>query len=624
MASSSDGERPGMTILERWYGRDEPPQELRWLRAGDLLVALDGADMRYVRLGELELVRRVYVAVRDLNWDTIGDVERETSVEEHERSFVVRSRVRHSRGPIDFVWDGVIEGRENGTISYAVDGRCQSSFQYAKIGICVHHPSRECAGRPYAATTPDGVRRGTLPLAIGPQIFDREKGYELPLVDPFSALSIELEDGPSLGFAFEGQLFEMEDQRNWTDASFKTASTPAYLGFMHQAERGRKISQRVRIVAPAPERGIGVSVRPRSPRARALPTLHVGDALGRPLPPIGFGLPGDGSAHTEREAERVRELRPAHLRADVHADDAPALDRALAECVRLGTQAELALHVDPERLDAVAAVSDALHSALLARVLVFEDGAPCTPRATVDAVRRWVRPDVPLVGGTNIYFCDINRDRPDVAGLGGIAYSINSQVHAFDELSLVEAVAAHADTVVSARALFPGVPIVVSPVTLRPRFNPVAVAQEFAPDEPELPWQVDPRQMSEFGAVWTLGSVAALCSSGAASLTYYETAGWRGLFERDAGNPQPALFKSSAGMLFPFDALFGLLRDARDAELLMVAVDEPLSTTGLAYRRGEEVKVIIGNLTHEPLRVSLTPGSRTVDLRPYGIELVRV
>ena len=134
---------------------------------------------------------------------------------------------------------------------------------------------------------------------------------------------------------------------------------------------------------------------------------------------------------------------------------------------------------------------------------------------------------IPVGGGTNIYFNELNRNRPDPERLDVIAYSVNPQIHAFDELSLVESLEAQGETARSARAFSPSTPVVVTPVTLRPRFNAVAVIEETT-EQGGLPRQVDPRQMSLFGAAWTVGSVKSLAEAGAAAMTYFETTGWRG------------------------------------------------------------------------------------------------
>ena len=46
-----------------------------------------------------------------------------------------------------------------------------------------------------------------------------------PFLD-IRAIRHEIAPGRALEVRFEGEWFEMEDQRNWSDASFKTYSTP--------------------------------------------------------------------------------------------------------------------------------------------------------------------------------------------------------------------------------------------------------------------------------------------------------------------------------------------------------------------------------------------------------------
>ncbi len=57
-----------MGILPRnviYYGSDEPQPEQVSLRAGPLSTILEAGDLRYIRLGHTEIVRRIYVALRD-------------------------------------------------------------------------------------------------------------------------------------------------------------------------------------------------------------------------------------------------------------------------------------------------------------------------------------------------------------------------------------------------------------------------------------------------------------------------------------------------------------------------------------------------------------------------------
>src|SRR5207244_12818066 len=130
-------------------------------------------------------------------------------------------------------------------------------------------------------------------------------------------------------------------------------------------------------------------------------------------------------------------------------------------------------------------------------------------------------------------------------------YPLNATVHADDDTSVVETAAIHAETVRSARAFSGELPIAVTPVTFNQRFNPVATGPGPEPAPGELPSQVDPRQPSLLGAAWTLASAKHLAEAGAASLTYFETVGWRGVVEADEGSPVPDRFRSLPGMAFP-------------------------------------------------------------------------
>ncbi len=46
-------------------------QTTQELRAGPLRMRFENGDLRYIKWGEREILRRVYIAVRDHNWNTI-------------------------------------------------------------------------------------------------------------------------------------------------------------------------------------------------------------------------------------------------------------------------------------------------------------------------------------------------------------------------------------------------------------------------------------------------------------------------------------------------------------------------------------------------------------------------
>jgi D-apionolactonase len=582
---------------------DAPPQDLRILCAGPLTVALDGIDLRYVRAGKVEVVRRIYAAVRDRNWNTVPGRVSGLEIDDRGDSFEIRYRVHHVSRDVDFAWGGLIAGDADGRISLVLDGAAGRDLLYNRIGFCVLHPFRETAGRPYRARTSEGDTAGSFPTLVGPQRF--ENGVYLPLFPSFDRLEIDLADGSTARFAFEGDLWETEDQRNWTDASFKTYCTPIKLGFPHELREGGQVVQRVDVsVAGIPPKA---GTQPR----RTEPVLRIGKPTGRTAARLGLAAPSDGVPAASREIELLRALDLDHLRAEARLAEPgweARLDSALELRRQLDVELELAVFLRPEHERELDRLAARVAGVPIARVLVVPGGAQTatpletTPVGLVQLVRRHLGA-APITGGTDLNFCELNRTRPEAERMDGIFYPIHPQVHAFDDISLVETLEAQADTVETALTFARGKPVIVSPITLKRRFNAVATAEEPGPGEGELPDPVDQRQPSLLAAAWTNGSVKYLSEAGASSLTYFETTGWRGVLERESGSPLPERFRSRAGEVFPLYHVLGDLGALKGGALLECRVDDPLAAVAVAVVHGDGTTVLVSSLQARPQTV---------------------
>lgn len=586
--------------FEIWYGRDEPPPPVTKLRAGSLEMEFEGGDLRYIRYGEHELVRRIYVAIRDVNWNTIPAEITNLTIDAGEDHFRIEYDASHSDGPLEMRWHALVEGSAGGVVEYTMDGVAESDFRYCRIGFCVLHPSEESAGSRYWAATPGGELTGNLPTLVAPQ--EIEDGFETPLFPAFSALKLQGANGIAASFAFEGDLFEMEDQRNWTDGSFKTYCTPITLGYPHEAKTGQRFFQKVTLSVDAPE-----SPAAAAPKDGPL-RLTLGEASGQALPSLGFGMASHGRELHAGEVELLARLQPDHLKVELHFADAawPAhLDKAIAAAEQLATALEAAVFLagEPDRSEGdLDRLKNRLQAASVARILLFDEAHASlgtTSAQLMEAVRERLSDTlagVPLLGGTNGNFAELNRQRPHAPAMDGVAYTINPQVHGWDERTLIEAIDAQGDTVETARSYVGDLPIAISSVTLKPPFNQAATEEEGPAGPDELPAAVDQRQMSLFAAAWTAGSINALAMGGADSVTYYETTGWRGLLETSEGSPLPQKFRSSAGMLFPVYWIFSWLAGAKRAPLRRLSSERPLLVKGLAFEDGNCLRLLAVNL----------------------------
>jgi hypothetical protein len=342
-------------------------------------------------------------------------------------------------------------------------------------------------------------------------------------------------------------------------------------------------------------------------------TVRVGGATKVTLPAIGLGMASHGEPLSDRELQLLGGLGPRHLRQDVHLDApgwADDLARAQMAASRLGCALELAL-LSAEPADPGLLAGRLGEGPLVAHVLALAEGAEVTSVAWLDAARGAVGEpgrDALFAVGSNANFTELNRAWDRVQGVRAVVYPLNPQVHAFDDRSLTETLPVQGLTVQTARARAPGAAVVVSPVTLRPRFNAVAGGGggQTAPAA-ELPPSVDVRQPSLLAAGWTLGSLSSLAAAGVAACTYFETTGWRGVLERDAGPPLPDRFPSRPGMAFP---VYHVLADALEASpsgvlATDISGNEPPSLAALALRARDRVVVLLANLGPEPQQVTV-------------------
>ena len=226
----------------------------------------------------------------------------------------------------------------------------------------------------------------------------------------------------------------------------------------------------------------------------------------------------------------------------------------------------------------------------VARVLVFADGEMVTDETVLTAAREaFANAGVETLvgGGTRAYFTELNRATLPLEAMDVVSYTLNPQVHAFDNSSMTETLAAQSETVRSARAIVGDRPLVVGPITLRPRFNPNSTGPEPKPAPGELPSSVDYRQPSLFAAGWLAGSLNALGNAGVDALTYFETTGWRGLIERRDHPLRVAGFHSWPGMVFPVYHVLADVADFQRGQILPVTLRRrvPRPGAGAARRR---------------------------------------
>jgi hypothetical protein len=233
-----------------------------------------------------------------------------------------------------------------------------------------------------------------------------------------------------------------------------------------------------------------------------------------------------------------------------------------------------------------------LHPLIIKQLLVFDQDF-LSPNELLKLVIPRLRadlPDIQLGGGTDANFAELNRNPPDPAWLDFVSYSVCPQIHAFDNLTLVENLGAQPDSVLSARSLL-SLPVSIGALTLKQRFNAVATDEDEASSIPES----DSHQHTSFAAGWTLGSLRNLALAGPVSITYFETVGPRGILSRQS----PPRTHS------PLFHLFKELVSSAALQMIPTESSHPLEFDGLALQGEKEGKWLIANYTETPKTIDL-------------------
>jgi hypothetical protein len=259
--------------LVRLFGTSEPPATAEPVTVGALSCRLTAGGLADIRWHGVELIRAVDYPIRDADWGTKP----------------TRTLALHRRETAD----GLVIDRRFETEDASVGGSARAELfadgrlhvhlrldirtdvDLCRAGFTLLHPIAGFAGAPLLIRHPDGDESRTVfPLRIMPA---------QPATD-IAGMRYG-GDGVSVDIELSGALFEMEDQRNWSDASYKTYGKTASFPFPYRLERGAVIEQTLTLRCEG---------MPAAPAARRLAEAIAFADARESLPEL--ALAGDGAA----------------------------------------------------------------------------------------------------------------------------------------------------------------------------------------------------------------------------------------------------------------------------------------------------------------------------------------
>jgi hypothetical protein len=592
--------------LVELYGTAVPPVTGRLLAAGPLTVRLEAGNLRYLTFGGTEMLRAVAFVVRDRDWGTYAPEISGLTVEGREGAFSVRYDAV-CRGVAVLRYRARIEGRADGSLSFEAEAAAEGDFETNRCGFVVLHPAA-VAGAEATIEHVDGTREAT----AFPELIDPWR--------PFVSIReiTHRADGLEVACRLEGEAFEMEDQRNWSDASFKTYGRPLELPWPFVLPAGERVVQSVavgvrRVGAPA----AGVAAGPVE--------VGIGAPTGVRFPEVGLVVAPAEVPAALAALDRLREVAPQRIlcaydpTAGDGADALAAFARLQAacparydlECVVVGAD-DLA-----EELAGVARrVADAgltLATVAVCPAVDRQSTPPgsawpaCPPLEDVYAAARAAFPGLTLGGGMFSYFTELNRKRPPAGLLDFVTHATNPIVHAADDLSVMETLEALPHITRSARAIIGDRAYRIGPSSIAMRQNPYGSRTLPNPGGGRVAMaDDDPRQRGRFAAAWTAGYAAAIAPAGVAAWVPSAFTGPRGLVGAD-------------GTLLPVGEVVRDLARLAGREVLAPGPSLPRRLAVLAVRDEGGPVAMLANLSAEVLDCEFG-GART--LEPFEVRWI--
>ncbi|MEX2692771.1 D-apionate lactonase [Rhizobium mongolense] len=516
------------------------PKPVR-LRAGKLEADLANGSLRTIRYDGTEVLRAISYLVRDRDWGTYSPEISDLKISQKDDRFEVGYRARCD-GPQNttLLVDVRIVGSTD-RLDFEAEAVSETGFETNRCGFCILHPIVGIAGTRAAVEHVDGRIVATrFPDLIAPW---------QPFKD-MRAISHDVMPDVKAECRMEGDTFEMEDQRNWSDASFKTYVRPLALPWPYAIPENQPVWQKTSLIIRDGRRG----PRPSAAAFGKTIKLKLGARTGT-MPAIGLIITPEEADATLSAKTILSEIAPQELL--FHFDPGSghgveALNRfaAIAAIHRGRSTLEIALPCKKSPAIEAATIARQMQlaefnpDAIMISPSVDRQSTPpgskwpdCPPLEEVYAGARSAFSGIRIGGGMLSYFTELNRKQVPDGPLDFISHCTNPIVHAADDLSVMQTLEALPFITRSVRATYGRKPYRIGPSTIAMRQNPYGSRTMDNPSGARIPMaNRDPRHNGRFAEAFALGYAIRALDADLECLTLSALIGSSGLI---AGPTEP-------------------------------------------------------------------------------------
>jgi hypothetical protein len=450
------------------------------------------AAIRNITYQGAQIIDLLYTAIRPWDWSTLNSDEHSEDVKISGDNCIVT---------ITDTFKGSMQGqtvltlRPNGkfTVDYKLTGL--DHFEINRWGVCFCLHTGDWMG----ATVKASGSEYKLASEISPQrVID---GITQGLFPASNDMHFVAVDKRSLKVISTGKILEAEDQRNWTDNTYKIYSGSLAEPRPFVIEKGITWEQGVEFEVSAPA---GTAEDGTRIIAKDIPSL----------PRIGLQFNGEALLPSDDLEKALFILDIDHIRVNEESLTA----QKIATVSKSGLALEAALlssHQGAELSREIEHLSARVPAG--SRLLIHREGREIVQSEDLPE-NKSLNSYIP---GTDAYLVDLHRNKYNFGD--AVSYSMAPTIHSTDPETIFKTLYTQRESIEFAKKYI-APQVSISPITFSSRGNPeTGHARDnrinFA--QPEMAAQIT--ELS--AAAWTLGSVFALASAGAHSGTWHELFG---------------------------------------------------------------------------------------------------
>ena len=504
----------------KFFGTEETETKPQYIEVGQLSFELFNGSLRNINFKNREILRGIAYISRDKYWGTYDHKIADLEINKDKNFFNISYNSDLNDNTQSLSMNAKIEGSTEGLI-FSMTAVPLTQFVTNRTGFVILHPLIDIVGKPVEIEKTHGsIILDQFPVEIKPdQPFFNIKSFT-NFFDSDIKVSIK----------FNGDKFEMEDQRNWLGASFKTYSGSLLDSWPYTLEEGKTFSQSVELKI------IKKNIYTSSKKDKKLIEINFGEKCSK-IPEIGSSISISPTNEILKFKKIIKSASPSYFVARLNGGDQDLKEKInLYNSIRTETKTplwlELILSSTHKINSEIKKVSSEFNSFNLCPEFLFVthsndmisfqpgDLRPSSPK--YEDLARLARihfPNSKIGGGVLAFFTELNRLPVPPNLFDFVCHSVCPSVHASDDLTIMQNLETIEWIVKSTRKMIGSAKYHLGPCSISTRVNPYGKSVNKNPLHKRLCLsEMDPRVKGLFGASWMLGLVSEFAYSGIDSI----------------------------------------------------------------------------------------------------------